>query len=57
MSRSQERRVSKEISAIARKAKQEMAKWFSSMLESPSEKEILAWQAGYIAGINVSNKD
>lgn len=55
--RLQERKVSKEISAIARKAKQEMTKWLGNLSETPTEKEIRAWQAGYIAGINVASRE
>lgn len=52
MSRSQKRKVTKEVAAIARKAKKAMASWIASLSEFPSEREIRAWQAGYIAGIN-----
>jgi hypothetical protein len=57
MSRMQKRKVSKDVAAIARKAKQAMTKWVSSLSELPSEKEIRAWQAGYIAGINQNSQD
>jgi len=58
MSRHQERKLSKEMAAITRKAKVDMQKYLSSLSEIPSEKEIRAWQAGYIAGINrMSNWD
>lgn len=57
MSRMQKRKVAKDVAAIARKAKKAMTKWMSSLSELPSEKEIRAWQAGYIAGINQSYDD
>jgi post-segregation antitoxin (ccd killing protein) len=53
----QDRKVTKEVAAIARKAKVEMSKWLASLLESPTEKEMRAWQAGYIAGINVGHQE
>lgn len=52
MSRKEKRQVSKEILAIARKGKQAMAAWISNLGYIPSEDQIRAWQAGYIAGIN-----
>lgn len=52
MSRYQERKISKETASITRKAKIDMQKYISSLSELPSEKEMRAWQAGYIAGIN-----
>lgn len=58
MTRMQKRKVSKEVSAIARKAKQAMASWMAMLGYSPSSQEVRAWQAGYIAGINEGmNKD
>jgi hypothetical protein len=52
MSRHQERKVSREAASIARKAKADMQRYVSSLSELPSEKEIRAWQAGYISGLN-----
>ena len=57
MNRRQERKVTKEAAAIARKAKKAMASWMASLSEIPSMAEIRAWQAGYIAGYNHANKD
>lgn len=57
MSRFQKRLVSKEISAIAKKAKKAMASWMATLGYTPTGVEIRAWQAGYIAGVNSSNKD
>lgn len=53
----QKRKISKDVAAIAKKAKKAMASWVASLSELPSEKEVRAWQAGYIAGINQHNKD
>jgi hypothetical protein len=50
--RRQKRILDKEAAAVARKAKIDMQRYVSSLSELPSEKEIRAWQAGYIAGIN-----
>jgi hypothetical protein len=50
--RRQKRILDKEAAAVARKAKIDMHRYVSSLSELPSEKEIRAWQAGYIAGIN-----
>lgn len=41
-----------ELSAIIRKAKVDMEKWISTLPTIPSQIEIKAFQAGYIAGIN-----
>lgn len=50
--RYQKRKQSGELAAIVRKAKADMQKWMSDLSDIPSEKEIKAFQAGYIAGIN-----
>jgi hypothetical protein len=50
--RRQKRILDKEAAAIARKAKIDMERYISSLSELPSEREIRAWQAGYISGIN-----
>jgi hypothetical protein len=57
MSRLQKRLVSKEISAIAKKAKKAMASWMSVLGYVPSGQEVRAWQAGYIAGVNSNKED
>lgn len=50
--RQQKRKQDAELSAIIRKAKTDMQKWISGLTVLPSETEIKAFQAGYIAGIN-----
>lgn len=51
-SRYQKRKQSAEVAAIIRKAKIDMERWISSLSSMPTEIEIKAFQAGYIAGIN-----
>jgi hypothetical protein len=50
--RRQKRILDKEAAAVTRKAKVDMERYVLSLSELPSEREIRAWQAGYIAGIN-----
>jgi hypothetical protein len=52
ISRQEKRKQDAELSAIIRKAKIDMQKWISDLPTIPSEIEIKAFQAGYIAGIN-----
>jgi len=40
------------LEAVKRKAKKDMQDWMLSLPELPSEGEVKAFQAGYIAGIN-----
>lgn len=42
----------KVIETVKRKAKQDMADWILEIDRMPTEEEILAFQAGYVAGIN-----
>lgn len=51
-SRYQRRKEEAQLAAIIRKAKVDMEKWISDLPTLPSEIEIKAFQAGYIAGIN-----
>ncbi len=47
------RRDNKKIlETVRRKAKQDMADWIVEINRMPSEQEILAFQAGYVSGIN-----
>lgn len=50
--RQTKRKQNAEVSAIIRKAKVDMEKWIFTLPELPTENEIKAFQAGYIAGIN-----
>jgi hypothetical protein len=51
-SRQQRRKQDAQLAAIVRKAKIDMEKWISTLPTMPTEVEIKAFQAGYIAGIN-----
>ncbi len=47
------RRDNKKIlETVRRKAKQDMADWIVEINRMPSEAEILAFQAGYVSGMN-----
>ena len=47
------RRDNKKILAtVERKAKQDMADWILEIDRMPSEAELYAFQAGYLAGLN-----
>jgi hypothetical protein len=50
--RRQKRILDKEAAAVTRKAKIDMQRYVSELSDLPSEKEIRAWQAGYVAGMN-----
>jgi len=48
-----ERRDNKKmLDIVVRKAKQDMAEWILKIDRMPSKSEILAFQAGYISGMN-----
>jgi hypothetical protein len=59
MGRRQQRQYEKEVASVIRKAKKDMESWIMAIGEQPSQLEVIAWQAGYIAGINraTSNLD
>ena len=42
---------------LLRKAKQDMADWVMNLKRMPSKAEILAFQAGYISGMNRGAND
>ena len=48
----EKRKHDKEIASIVKKAKQDMADWISMQDVAPSQNEMLAWQAGYLYGVN-----
>ena len=58
MSRLEKRKITRDISILVKKAKIDMETYISSLGYTPSDFEVKAWQAGYIAGINrgTSNK-
>ena len=51
-SRQSKRKQEAQLASIVRKAKIDMEKWISNLSVMPTEIEIKAFQAGYIAGIN-----
>lgn len=52
MARKDKRAVSKEIKSIVRKGKESMYSWIVKLGYEPTDIEIKAWQAGYVAGLN-----
>jgi len=53
-----ERRDNKKmLDIVVRKAKQDMAEWILKIDRMPSKSEILAFQAGYISGMNRGAND
>lgn len=50
--RQQKRKQDAELANIIHKAKVDMEKWILTLPALPTEIEIKAFQAGYIAGIN-----
>jgi hypothetical protein len=49
------RKSERETQKLITMAKKDMAVWMTTLQDTPSELEIRAWQAGYLAGINLSN--
>lgn len=52
MSREEKRKLQRDIDLIVSNAKQDMADWVLKLPYAVTESEAMAWQAGYIAGIN-----
>lgn len=52
MDRKARRDNKKVLDTVMRKAKQDMADWIMEIDRMPTEAEILAFQAGYISGMN-----
>jgi len=52
MDRKARRDNKKVIETVKRKAKQDMADWIMQIDRMPTEAEIIAFQAGYLSGIN-----
>jgi hypothetical protein len=50
--RSEKRKAVRQASGIVEKAKKDMLSWVEQIGRVPSNGEMLAWQAGYISGIN-----
>jgi hypothetical protein len=51
-SRKEKRKLKRDTRSIVKKAKIDMENYLLSLNGLPSEQEVRAWQAGYIAGIN-----
>lgn len=52
MPRAEKRKIQRDIDYIVENAKRDMADWVLKLPYSITEKEAMAWQAGYIAGLN-----
>jgi hypothetical protein len=52
VSRQHRRKAVRETKVLVEKAKKAMAIWMTSLEEIPTEKEVRAWQAGYVAWVN-----
>jgi len=52
MGRYERRKIAQATASVVKKAKLDMEKYVLELNEAPSEKELKAWQAGYIAGLN-----
>jgi hypothetical protein len=50
--RYQKRKAARLAASIVTKAKKDMIAWFGSLEHTPTETEMIAWQAGYVAGVN-----
>lgn len=57
MAREDRRKVQKDIRSIINKAKSAMYSWIVDLGYEPTNIEIKAWQAGYLAGLNKEDKD
>lgn len=56
MNRTEKRKLDRQKAAIVKKAKQDMQEFVDSLNRMPTEQEILAWQAGYVSGMNRMNE-
>lgn len=52
MNRYEKRKAERQSSHITKNAKVDMLKWIQTLDHSPSNEEALAWQQGYLSGIN-----
>jgi hypothetical protein len=50
--RQDKRKAQRQIENIVAKAKVDMNNWILSLPSSVTEGQVIAWQAGYIAGVN-----
>ena len=56
MNRTEKRKLDRQKAAIVKKAKQDMQEFVDSLDRMPTEQEIVAWQSGYISGMNRVNE-
>lgn len=52
MSRYEKRKAERQSSHITKNAKVDMLKWIETLNHAPTDVEALAWQKGYLSGIN-----
>lgn len=52
MNRYEKRKAQRQGAAITTKAKKDMIAWVETLDHSPTAEEMVAWQAGYISGVN-----
>lgn len=52
MSRYEARKASRQAVNIVTKAKKDMIAWVETLDHTPEQNEMIAWQAGYLSGIN-----
>jgi hypothetical protein len=57
MAREVKRKIQKEIRSIVGKAKTAMYSWIVDLGYEPTDGEVKAWQAGYLAGLNNRDED
>jgi len=51
-SRSEKRKAQRQSAQITKNAKIDMVRWVETLDHAPTDVEALAWQKGYLAGIN-----
>jgi hypothetical protein len=57
MNRQDKRNEARKIASVVNKAKKDMAVWLAEQTLEPTESELLAWKAGYLAGLNRGSSD
>lgn len=57
MNRQDKRNEARKIASLVNKAKKDMAIWLAEQTLEPTEAELIAWKAGYLAGLNRGSND
>jgi uncharacterized membrane protein YkvA (DUF1232 family) len=57
MNRQDKRNEARKIASVINKAKKDMAVWLAEQTLEPTEAELIAWKAGYLAGLNRGSND